>query len=70
MNRKINTIKIFCNDNAKSKKIKKIIIDKLTINNYSIVEENPDLCLAIGGDGSFLRMSKTIILKVNHFMLE
>ncbi len=59
MNRKINTVKIFCNDNAKANKIKQIVIDKLTQNDYSVVLENPDLCLAIGGDGSFLRMVKS-----------
>lgn len=58
MNREINTVKIFCNDNAKATKIKNIIVGKLIENKYSVVDENPDLCLAIGGDGSFLRMVK------------
>ncbi len=58
MHRKINTVRIFCNDNVKSQEIKRIVSDKLVADNYSIVLENPDLCLAIGGDGSFLRMVK------------
>lgn len=65
MPRKIKTIKLFCNDNAKSLAIKELISEKLIANNYSIVNENPDLCLAIGGDGSFLRM-----VKANNFKSE
>ena len=59
MNRKINKIKLFCNDNAKSISIKNLLISKLEENKFSIVDDNPDLCLAIGGDGSFLRMLKS-----------
>ena len=58
MTRKINSIKIFCNDNAKSLTLKNCLIEKLNENKFLIVEENPDLCIAIGGDGSFLRMVK------------
>lgn len=58
MTRKINSIKIFCNDNAKSLTLKNSLINKLNENKFLIVEENPDLCIAIGGDGSFLRMAK------------
>lgn len=65
MDRKINSVKLFCNANAKASKIKQIVIDKLIANNYSIVDENPDLCLAIGGDGAFLRM-----VKANNFKSE
>lgn len=59
MNRKINKIKLFCNDNAKSISIKNLLISKLEENKFSIVDDNPELCLAIGGDGSFLRMLKS-----------
>ena len=58
MNRKINSIKIFCNNNVHSENLKQIIITKLQENNYIFDDEKPDLCLAIGGDGSFLRMIK------------
>ena len=50
MTRKINSVKLFCNDNAKSQAIKELISEKLIANKYCIVNENPDLCLAIGGD--------------------
>lgn len=59
MNRKVNRIKIFCNDNAKSIHIKDLLINKLEENKFLIIDDNPDLCLAIGGDGSFLRMLKS-----------
>lgn len=54
--RKINKIKIFSNENEISYKIKLQLIDELQKYNFEIVEENYDLAIAIGGDGSFLRM--------------
>lgn len=54
--RKINKIKIFSNDNEISYKIKLQLIDELQKYNFEIAEENYDLAIAIGGDGSFLRM--------------
>lgn len=54
----IKKIKIFSNNNDKSEEIKKLLIQKLNDNNYMVVNENFDLGIAIGGDGSFLRMIK------------
>ena len=55
---KINRIKLFVNDNLKSKKIADIVKSKLKDNGFKIVTKNYDLGIAIGGDGSFLRMVK------------
>lgn len=54
--RKINKVKIFANENEVSYKIKLKLIEELEKYNFEIVEENYDLAIAIGGDGSFLRM--------------
>ena len=60
MVRKINTIKLFANNNEYSLNIKKELEKKLIANNYTISENinNIDLAIAIGGDGSFIRMIK------------
>ena len=55
---KINRIKLFVNDNLKSKKIADIVKSKLKENDFKIVTKNYDLAIAIGGDGAFLRMVK------------
>ena len=60
MNRKINKVKLFANDNEYSKSIEKELKEKLTSRNYTICDDEKeiDLAIAIGGDGSFLRMIK------------
>lgn len=55
---KINRIKLFINDNLKSKKISDIVKSKLKEKGLKIVAKNYDLGIAIGGDGAFLRMIK------------
>lgn len=54
---KLKTFKIFSNNNQKAKNVHKIIKEKL-INNGFIESDKYDLAIAIGGDGSFLRMVK------------
>ena len=54
----IKNIKLFVNKNDKSLETAKLIKDKLTNNGFIIDEENYDLAIAVGGDGSFLRMVK------------
>jgi len=49
-------IKIMSNHNEKSKLIEQILREKLSERNFKIVEENCEIMIAIGGDGSFLRM--------------
>ena len=53
---KIKSFKIFCNDNEKSYEVRKILHDKLIKNGFQYKETDYDLAIAIGGDGSFLRM--------------
>ena len=54
---KINKIKLFVNNNIKSKNAEKLVMDSLIKEGFKITEENDfDLGIAIGGDGSFLRM--------------
>lgn len=54
----MKTVKLFVNDNETSKNVSKIVKEKLESANFQIVEDNYDLAIAIGGDGSFLRMIK------------
>ena len=54
----MKTVKLFVNDNEESRNVSKIVREKLEIANFQMVEDNYDLAIAIGGDGSFLRMIK------------
>ena len=54
----IKNVKIFSNHSEKSLETKKVLIEKLQKSNIKIVDNNYDLVIAIGGDGSFLRMIK------------
>lgn len=56
--RKINKIKLFSNHTEKSNSILDELLYLLKLYNFEIVEEDYDLAIAIGGDGSFLRMVK------------
>ena len=53
----IKSFKLFSNDNEKSKKTENIV-RKVLLENGFIESDNFDLGIAIGGDGSFLRMVK------------
>lgn len=59
MKRLINKIKLFPNDNDKSKEIEQELKTRLELANFEIVDSKYDLAVAIGGDGSFLRMVKS-----------
>ena len=54
----IKNIKLFVNKNDKSINTAKLIKNKLTSNGFIINDNKYDLGIAIGGDGSFLRMVK------------
>lgn len=54
----IKRVKLFSNNSEKAQKIKELLINKLKANNINIVDNDHDLGIAIGGDGSFLRMIK------------
>ena len=56
--KKIKTFRIFSNDNKESKTIKSIVQKKLQNSGFLSVLDGYDLAIAIGGDGSFLRMIK------------
>ena len=55
---KINKVKLFCNDNDKSKMIMDLLYQELIDNGFLVSDNEFDLGIAIGGDGSFLRMLK------------
>ncbi|MCK9574356.1 MAG: hypothetical protein WCX32_03120 [Clostridia bacterium] len=55
----IKTVKLFTNENEQSKAVYNILKTKLLIEGFDLVGENPELSIAIGGDGSFIRMLKT-----------
>lgn len=54
----INKIRLFPNNNDKSELLEKILKEELEKNNFLISDDEFDLGIAIGGDGSFLRMLK------------
>lgn len=56
--RKINKVKIYCNQNKKSNSVFLKLKEMLLKNNFKIVEKYADLAIAIGGDGAFLRLVK------------
>lgn len=58
MEKKIKRVKLFPNDNLKSKNQADELEKKLILEGFVLVDDNPDLAIAIGGDGSFLRMIK------------
>lgn len=59
MTRLINKIKLFPNNNDKSREIEEVLKTRLEIANFEVVDDSKyDLAIAIGGDGSFLRMVK------------
>lgn len=55
---KIRKLKLFTNDNIRSKMVAKEVKEKLEKNDFLLVDNDFDLAIAIGGDGSFLRMIK------------
>lgn len=54
--KKISKVKLFINNNLKSRKAAEEIKEEIIKNKFKLVEEDFDLGIAVGGDGSFLRM--------------
>lgn len=54
--RKINQVKLFVNDDKKSKDVAKKIEKELIKNNFIISDKGFELAISIGGDGTFLKM--------------
>lgn len=55
MPRIINKVKLFTKDNKRSISISNMLKEKLLLNNYTI-DDNFDLAISIGGDGTFIKM--------------
>lgn len=55
---KIKNVKLFIRDDEKTKVIEEIIKGKLEANGFLVRDKDIDLAIAIGGDGTFLRMIK------------
>jgi len=55
---KIEKIKLFVNDSDKSKEVADRVKKALNSKGFTISEDDFDLAIAIGGDGTFLRMVK------------
>ena len=55
----IKRVKLFVSDNEESKKTSIFIKEKLIKSGFIIDDEKYDLGIAVGGDGTFLRMIKT-----------
>ena len=58
MERKINKIRLFVNDNEKSTIVAKDSERELLKYGFEITQDQFDLAISVGGDGSFLRMVK------------
>lgn len=56
MERKINKVAIYKNDNEKSIEVEEKLIKELEKLGLEVVNENYDLAISIGGDGTFLKM--------------
>ena len=52
----IKNIKLFPNNNEQSENIERELVKKIEENGFNLVKDNYDLAIAVGGDGSFLRM--------------
>ena len=64
MNKDIKKVKLFINHNDKSKNIA-MIVENAFKNKIEVVDKDYDLAIAIGGDGSFLRMVKENLFDSN-----
>lgn len=54
----MENVRLFVNNNDESRYVASKVVEKLQEAGLSIVENNYDLAIAIGGDGAFLRMVK------------
>jgi len=62
---RINKVKLFYNDTTKTNEVVNMLKDSLSKRNIEIAEENYDLGIAIGGDGTFLRMANETDFNTN-----
>lgn len=66
---KIEKVKLFPNPKPKSQEMAKVLAKKLLEYGYQITEEDYDLAIAIGGDGSFLRMVRENLFNSNIYYI-
>jgi len=69
MKRLINKVCIFGNNDIRSLNVRETLIEKLLSGGFEVVEEEADLCIAIGGDGAFLRMIKKTNFNSNTYYI-
>jgi len=53
-------IQLFANENKKSQLIKMVLVEKLLLAGFEI-SDNPEMAIAIGGDGTFIKMVKACL---------
>ena len=64
--KEINKVRLFVNNNIKSKNVEKEVKAILLKEKFNIVDNNDfDLGIAVGGDGSFLRMIRNSNFKAD-----
>ena len=56
MEKGINKVKLYVKKTNKASKVYEKVYNSLLSNNFKIVEDNSDLVISIGGDGTFLKM--------------
>lgn len=63
----IKKIKLFVNDNERSFRLAKIVKNSFVRNGFVIGDDSFDLGIAVGGDGSFLRMVRSSDFDTNPY---
>lgn len=66
----VKRFRLFSNDYEKAKVVEEKVREKLVENNFIEDKNNYDLAIAIGGDGSFLRMVKQTNFNSNVLYVE
>lgn len=56
MNKKIKRVKLFCKDLKKHQDTVKKLEEEFQKNQFAVVDEDYDLVVSVGGDGTFLKM--------------
>lgn len=70
MERLVNKVRIYANNNIRSNNIRKDLEKKLKKSGFVlVVDDSFDLCIAVGGDGAFLRMMKEISFKEDAYYI-
>lgn len=66
---KINSVKLFPNNNDKSKQVAELLEHELEKNNFNISDKDYQLAIAVSGAGSFLRMVKNTQFNSNIYYI-